>query len=118
MQIVLRSNLEAFDVASKRVRAWPKDAAAAAAAFAAVVILQDVRDITDAFHHVYWQDWSDQSKYLVSARAFAEGALDPRLHWYPLLYPLAVGALMWLPLFIAAAAVNLICFVLSYLEFR
>ena len=118
MQIVLRSNLEAFDVASKHVRAWPKDAAAAAAAFAAVVILQDVRDITDAFHHVYWQDWSDQSKYLVSARAFAEGALDPRLHWYPLLYPLAVGALMWLPLFIAAAAVNLICFVLSYLGFR
>jgi hypothetical protein len=119
MQMVLRSNPEVFDVGSKWVRAWPKDVAMAAAAFAAVVILQDVRDITDVFHHVYWQDWSDQSKYVASARAFAEGALDPRLHWYPLLYPLALGAFMWLlPLFTAAAAVNLICFVLTYLGFR
>jgi hypothetical protein len=118
MQIVLRSNLEAFDAASPRVRALPRDAAAVAAAFAAMVVLQDVRDLGDVFHHVYWQDWSDQWKYVASARAFAEGSLDPRLHWYPLLYPLALGAFMWLPLFIAAAAVDLICFVVCYLGFR
>lgn len=35
-----------------------------------------------------WQGWWDQSQYLKSARAFAEGNLQPNQHWYVLGYPL------------------------------
>ncbi len=117
MQIALTSDQQGLAAAPPRFAQY-KDVAAAAAAFAAIVILQDIRDLKDVFHGVYWQDWSDQWKYVASARAFAAGDLDPHRHWYPLLYPLALGAFMWLPLLFAAAAVNLICYVLTYLGFR
>ncbi len=39
-----------------------------------------------------WLTWADQGEYHRSARAFAQGDLDARLHTYPFAYPLAGAA--------------------------
>ncbi len=39
-----------------------------------------------------WWSWSDQHFYLESALAWAQGRLDPALHWYPPGYPLLGAA--------------------------
>src|ERR1700677_4011574 len=102
MQTALGSQLE--NAEEPRAQPWslplkvpPKDTLAAIAAFLGVVLMHHLFELKDVAHYVYWQDWADQSKYLQSARAFAQGTLDPALHWYPLLYPLAIAPLIWLP---------------------
>lgn len=47
---------------------------------------------TTALQPFGWWSWADQHRYLVSARALSQLDFTPRLHWYPLGYPL-MGAL-------------------------
>ena len=96
----------------------PGDALAAGATFLASAAVEHAADGWSLLRGVYWQDWSDQGKYVASVQAFARGDLDPHQHWYPLLYPLLLSAFHGLPIFFAALIVNLCCFVAAYLGFR
>ena len=115
MSAVAPSDPLAFEASHPRL---PRDVVAVAGIFAAMAALENAGEFIRSFHHVYWQDWSDQWRYVESARAFASGSLDPSQHWYPLLYPLALSLFGWLPIYAAAAAVDLICYVLAYVSFR
>ncbi len=42
-----------------------------------------------------WADWFDQSRYLISALAFAHGDLSAGAHWYPLGYALIAAPFAW-----------------------
>lgn len=42
-----------------------------------------------------WMEWFDQSRYFLSAKAFARGDLTPAAHWYPLAYPLIAAPFVW-----------------------
>lgn len=44
----------------------------------------------------HWAPWWDQSLYLQSATALAQGNLAAEAHWYPLLYPLLAAPFVWL----------------------
>ena len=102
-----------------RVLAAQSDVLAAAAAFLVTALLFDQDYLAGVKPHISWENSFDQLKYAASARAFANGALEPTSHWYPLLYPLAIGwALLWLPFFYAALFVNLLCYCAAYLGFR
>lgn len=39
----------------------------------------------------FWADWFDQSRYMTSATAFADGNLAAAAHWYPMGYSLLAG---------------------------
>jgi len=62
--------------------------------------------------------WSDQDRYLQSARAFARGDLHPDQHWYPLLFPLLLAPFAGLPPLYEALIPDFACYVLAYLGFR
>ena len=88
--------------------------AAAVVFFAALYVLATIKQASATS---YGASWFDQGMYLRSARAFAAGDLDPRLHWYPPLYSLLaapfVGLLPSAPFF----AVNLAGFALAVVMF-
>ena len=67
---------------------------------------------------IYWHWWQDQSIYLRSTTALAQGNLDLTQHYYPLLYPLlgVPFVKLWAdqPYFVA----NFVCYLLAFLGFR
>jgi hypothetical protein len=67
-----------------------------------------------------WHGWWDQSQYLRSARAFAEGDLAAAEHWYALGYPLlAAPMLRFLPRdpFVVVNAISLVIFAVAFVAF-
>lgn len=123
MQIAMQSRLPAMEPATSPREALPfsvlpRDVLAAGAVFIVLAMIFYGSALKGAASHIYWQDWSDQEKYVSSARAFAAFVLDPRQHWYPLLYPMAIATFLWLPLFYAALIVNGLCYTLAYIGFR
>ena len=64
----------------------------------------------------WWRDWLDQKAYLASSRAFLHFDLNPDLHWYPLLYPLAGAPFAWMPA--PYVPINTLCYVLVFVGFR
>ncbi len=62
--------------------------------------------------------WFDQGQYLASARALLHGDLAAARHWYPLLYPLLLAPIAWLPSLLQTTLVDLVCFLATFLGFR
>lgn len=62
--------------------------------------------------------WSDQDRYLQSARALMRGDLRPDQHWYPLLYPIILAPFSGLPPLYETLIPDFACYALTYLGFR
>ena len=64
-----------------------------------------------------WWEWNDQGKYYTAAKAWAEGQLDPKLHWYFPGYALLGAALFWLMPGQPFYLVDLVCLLAFALAF-
>ena len=64
-----------------------------------------------------WWGWWDQSLYLRSARAFADGSFSPDQHWYPLAYPLIGAPFVGFWPRHAFFVPDLLCLVAAYVAF-
>lgn len=66
----------------------------------------------------YWSSWADQSLYVESARAFAQGDFSSARHWYPLAYSLLLAPLTVLPAWLAFLVIDLALFYGAWRGFR